>query len=265
MPTDLPDGGLPSYQNAQAGDLGIIADRVLMGGGSQNRQGRLIWATGFEADPQAGPINLTSFYSGSGNGMAEIVSLAQSKTGGLNNSIWQGNQAMHLQTGAVSGDNINVFKMFPFQAGKIGLECMINFPLTNPANLDLIIELTRLGSPAGFYQQARFLLEIVSVTTNDKLYRDNNGTRTLLKDVTTPYMQGDTRTPWHYMKLTADPVGKLFGRAYFDDLIFDLSAVSLFQGSTTSYGDRFLITLLTNQAAIADCWIDNLIFTADEP
>jgi len=265
MPTGQPDflASAASNPTSPSFDSGEDTTRILMGGGANSRAGRWLWATGFEADPLgSGPVNLTSIYGGSGNGSAKIINLIQTATGALNNSIWQGNQCLQIETGGTSGDETVVYKIIPWQNGVGGLECFFNFPFSNPVSCELKLEITRFD--VSTYNQGRLILVIGSALSNIKLYYDNNGTRTQILDAVN-YFQGDTRTSWHYIKLVYDAINKVYVRAYFDNLLFSLAGIAGYTTSTTLNGDRFAISLKTTSAVIKDVWIDNMILTGDEP
>lgn len=254
MARGTPDGGYQSYSSAvNQSDLGSVADRLLMGGGSQSKTGRVLWATGFEGITSGQtPLDISGYLGAAGTGI-----IATDNT----SPVYQGLNSLKITTPPVINDVVQVYKLLPWQTSKTALElyALITFPTTS---YDLVIEITKLGLENNKYNMGRLVISIIDNTPTVRLYRDNNGIRTLIQDISGLFIGFNT---YHFIKFIFDANNNLYADAFFDHLRFDLSNIAGFQGSTGNYGMRFLVNLITTTSGAAHVNIDNIILTADEP
>lgn len=270
------DGGLQSYDKAiNISDLGEVAERLLMGGGSISRTGRISWATGFEGIV---PNSIPTDMSFGGTGTNNEVIVAQ---GGSANPIiginpinfypaWQGNNFLALVTGGATTNTASAFKYFPYpsQTGKWGLEFML-MPGSFLSHIDIILK--RSIAPGGATQQALLRLSMgASLASTFLQYQDASLAFPLLKDFSnTMDISGGVYYNW---KIIVDFANNRWQSVTVDGYKFDfindptLSANNALVTSPAGPSDKssFQFVLTADQNDNCSAQFDNIILTSDE-
>ena len=252
MARGTPDGGYVNYGTAvNSSDPGQNTDRLLMGGGSIIKTGRVIWATGFEGISSATDFNVS--------GAGALV------TAGGVVTAWQGNNYMALVTQAVLNDSAGMVKYFPasIQTGKWGVEAMIGLMGSLNSTFDFIVKKVGAPSPAPTVQgQIRFVVgaSAASVTMQ---YLNGSGAFVTLDNL--GGLMAINTNVYYNMKLVVDFGSNLYSRFILNNKIYDLSAISMYvtgSGADEKSSVQFANTTLdANAKTIA---VDNVIITADE-
>lgn len=256
MPVGAPDGGYPSQQLASSVlDTGALGDRLLMGGGSIFKGGRVIWATGFENGA------MTDFSFGGPNTAVVFAPFT-----GL--SAWQGNYMLNLQTQAILNDVSQMFKYFPgsLPTGKWGLEAMLDIEAIN-ANIEIVIAHSVVSGIPGapLTQSAHLRLVIGANNTNVKWnVRDAGGAYNQFADLSN--VVAIQTNAYYNFKWVPNFGADNNGAFYWNNTRYDLSAFGI---QHTAFGvdekSNFNIQLVNNTAAAQEALLDNVILTADEP
>lgn len=256
MPVGKPDDGFnPNTLSSNQTDVGSGIDRLLMGGGSIFRAGRVIWATGFENG------RVTDFNIG---GPLTAIVLAPSNS----LAAWQGNYMLNLQTQAVLNDVSQMFKYFPgsLQTGKWGLEAMLDIEAVN-ANVEIVIAFSRVSGIIGapLTQSAHLRLVVGASNANVKWFvRNAAGVYVQFADLSN--VVAINTNAYYNFKWVPDFAQDNNGAFYWNNTRYDLSAVGI---QHTAFGvdekSNFNIQLVNNTAAAQEAFVDNVILTADEP
>lgn len=251
MPRGAPDGGFQTYTNAgNQTDLGALGDRLLMGGGSAVKTGRIIWATGFEGID--GP---TDFLAG---GIAQV----RKGTDPFQASAWQGEQYFDLLTPATLNSSGYLNKQFTgsMATGRWGIEFMVMVQFNNqPMNIE--VQLTH-SIRLGLAYRAAIRLS-VDVNGNAILYRlDNTGAYVVLKNYGLSLAYGIYMN-W---KLVADVTNGSYAYFRINNDFYDLTGLPI-QNPGAGNGDGGILQISNTAQANAsvDAALDNVILTADEP
>lgn len=237
----------PSY------DSGEDTTRLLMGGGSQARSGRWIYATGFEDG------NLASIIQGSSLGFTGTETLDYTKS-------YQGAASLRMATQAVINTWSNFSKYVLPPGSRFGMEMMFCRTLTTPDfQHEFMIQMTYMGNPVLGLQRVIGSIKIIFVNSgNVKIYYRNPAIGfTLIQDIT-PYFT-NLENLWHYIKFVVDVRTGQYVRLYFDDLLIDMSGFSAYTAGGVYPQLHFQTQLLTSTVNQQIYHIDNVVFTADEP
>lgn len=233
----------PSY------DSGEETTRLLMGGGAQARSGRWIYASGFEES------HTNQIYK-SGD-VTQDTSVC-----------YQGDKCLKLNSGLVLNSQVFFIKYFMSPGSRFGVEFLWCKYDTFTVSCELQIQLNAAGVGANKDKQrtGRIIFDIVNAGTNVNVYIENNGVRTLIRDISVNV----TNQPfiWHYTKFVFDFETNQYIRLYFDNLVLDLGGVAGHE-TNSSIGqisaavvNKYRSAFGVNYAGIG---IDNLVITADEP
>lgn len=255
MPGGTPDYGqnLASNPTMQTWDNGEDASRLLMGGGSNSRAGRWLWASGFE------------------NGLGEFYKITSTEPVRISNNItYQGAASCQLTTSAIVGNLLRIGKVLftPVQSGavsaRVGIEAMVFPDITvgRSVEFEWWVSFPLVSSNESYF--FKIIFDYDGATA--KLYTDNNGVRTLIADVTA-YLAGTSTQQFHYTKLVVDGRTNQYIRFTFDDLIFDLGNAPGFiqAGLASGTGVGFFFRWSSQSPFAQTVYIDNVILTADEP
>lgn len=257
MPRGYPDGGATDYgRAAQIADLGEVATRLLMGGGTASRTGRMVWATGFENG------KLSDFsYGGSLTAVKAGTDLQA-----LGFTAWQGTYCLVLQTGSILNDVSNMFKYFPatMQTGKWAIEAMVDLEASN-ATFD--VSMSKIGPNilSAPTQKGVIRVAIGGNSGNVKLqYKDSAGVFQQFADI--GGVIALATGVYYNVKWVVDIENDNYGRFYWNNTLYDLSAFPL-QHTASGVDEKSNFGLvLTNTGVISNAAaIDNVIITSDEP
>lgn len=250
MPIGSPDFGANPSTNptSPSFDTGEDTTRLLMGGGSQARSGRWIFATGFEE-------GATPYVAAIGTGTGGAAAIVSSPT-------YQGIGAFKLTGGNAVNDYSYLLKTFLFPSASYGLEVMFSQPALINSELSFTISGGGKGPNRDLQRAGKIVFVMTGGGTSVILYTDVNGSRTAIQDVTNYFQYSNL---WHYLKLVFDFETNKIKLIKFDDLIF--------QPDSTGYESALIYSSvnteikLTNKQAGANpvYYIDNLVITADEP
>lgn len=258
--TGTPDYGksLSSNPTVQSYEPGEDTTRLLMGGGSNARSGRWIWATGFES------------------GLAEVDPFAAA--GGTLPTIdttkaYMGKQSLKIQHAAVVGAYGNVRKYLyspvvpEAENSRFGLESMMAIFIDNkPMRISwrMVTQLPQNLFP-NVYCEYRIRLEVIGNGDGDLYYFNNAGAYTLIAPVDAYLF--NLPTMFHYSKLVIDANTGLYSKFIFDNAAYDLSGIQCRQlaGTAPYLYNEIQYESRTAVANVAGVWIDNVVITADEP
>lgn len=228
-------------------NAGEAPNRLLMGGGSNSQSGRWLWASGFES------------------GLAEWTNASTPPKAILTTTsgfVYQGAQGLQLQTSGVINDVAFIEKRMYAQGSRFGLECMFAIVPTNTQTFEISIEGPATTAGRRSFGAAR-------------IFYDSGGPTCVLNLSTgagSPVVTGlyntyisNTNLYHHYFKLSFDTRDGSFLRCLFDDLVFDLSAISAGTFANTRKYYSFKMALTSGSANQDLAWIDNVVITADEP
>lgn len=257
MPRGYPDGGATDYgRAAQIADLGEVATRLLMGGGTASRTGRMVWATGFENG------KLSDFsYSGAATAVKSGTDLQASGF-----TAWQGTYCLVLHVAGGVGQTAAIYKYFPstMQTGRWGIEAMVDL---EGFNVTFDIHMGKIGPNIDSQptQLGTIRVEIGGNSGVVKLkYLDSGGVYQQFADLGGRIA---VATGVYYnVKWVVDITNDNYGRFYWNNTLYDLSAFGL-QHAASGVDEKanFSFTL-TNAGAISqEAAIDNVIITSDEP
>ncbi len=250
MPIGSPDfnANLSTNPTSPSYDTGEDTTRLLMGGGSQARSGRWLWATGFEEGET--PYLNTSVNGTPGLGYAGIYKV----------STYQGVGSLQLRPQAVVGNYAQFVKGFNFPTSNYGIEFM--FWVQGDPTIEIFIDAYGLGENDTIRRVAKVVFEKVSGTWG--LYIDRNGTKEL---VSTLYTVPSSSSSFRYFKMVFDPSTNKIKRINYANVSYEVNA-DAYEATTAASIESFNFwvkvtnTLLGNNQYIL---IDNLIITADEP
>ena len=251
-PIGSPDFGANPATNptSPSFDSGEDTTRLLMGGGSQARSGRWIFATGFEEG--ASPY-LSTLAFGTG-GEVKII----------NTFTYQGVGSFQLKAGTTLNDYSWLKKSFSFPSSRFGFEFMISRGVIQNCELEVSIYGSGKGEYKNLFRSAKIVIVFVtSPSFSALMYNDINGSRTLIKDVTGYNLSSGQ---WNYFKMVFDFNDNIFSRMYYNDLTFDLNSPG-YESSGATLVDSSVSIQVKNKFAGATpvFYVDNLIITADEP
>lgn len=227
----------PSY------DTGEDTTRVLMGGGSQARSGRWIFATGFEESS----IPFMVLYA-TGAGFAGLY-----KT-----ETYQGVGALQLRPDATAGNYALAQKIFQFSPSVFGFEFMLL--MVGDAEISIEIDAYGLAPNDTGYGIAKIVIVKVSGTWG--MYIDRNGTRELISNIYS--VPGNN---FRYFKIVYDPANHNIKRVSYANKIYEINAPD-YPGTVTPFFSSFYFKIQVNNTSTGVnqyALIDNLIVTADEP
>lgn len=276
MARGTPDGGIQAYQKAiNISDLGEVAVRLLMGGGSLSRTGRLSWATGFEGLPtNTAPADMQGSAVGSGSELIVVQGNTANPLIGFNpinfGPAWQGNNSLAIIAGNTIGNTASAFKYFPYpsQTGRWGLELMI-LPLTFNTTIDIIMK--KVGVPGVNTQtaQVRIICGPNQATISFN-YVDSTGTTQLILWLGNIMDVGGGA--YYNLKMVVDFTTNKWVGIMFDGYAFDfvndptLAANSALQSSAPGVSDKSSIQIVVTSGQSDNCGVqvDNIILTSDE-
>lgn len=252
-----------SNPSAPGFDQAEVVGRLLMGGGSVSRTGRVIWATGFEN-------GLASDYSfGMSAGGISAPRLGDGLTGpsGSILSAWQGSYYHLLQTGTVNGNFASFFKYFPatIQTGRWGFELMFQIDTFN-TTLDIVLK--KVG-PSGIPGAQTFtgIIRLWASLNNANIflqYQDSTPAFQTFATLSNIFAVGTN--VWYNAKLVVDFTAGKYVRFLLNNKSYDLSAFAM-QATAAGVDEKssaqVIATTLTAASSVAG--IDNLILTSDEP
>lgn len=251
MPIGTPDfnQNISTNPTAPGFDDAENTTRILMGGGSQARSGRWMFATGFE---EGSIPYLVSSASGTGG----VAAITKSQT-------FQGLNAFELKPGNAVNNWSYLQKSFMYPGSKFGMEFLFSRQYALDSEFELSIQGGRKGVNKDRYRIGKIVLVSTTGTVTHKLYKDVNGTRTLLLDIT-GYLSGSPHL-WHYIKFVYDLNENLIDYVIFDDEKIEVDSAGYeFASATTS--TSFEVRLTNKFAGVNPYYyIDNLILSADEP
>ena len=254
-PSGSPDFGknVSTNPTSPSYDSGEDTTRLLMGGGSQARSGRWIYATGFEDG------NLASIVPGSTFGYTGSETLDYVKS-------YQGAASLKMATQAV----LNTFSYFEKSVlppgSRFGMEMMFCRTLTTPDfQHEFLISMEYNGNPTLGIKRVHASIKIIFVNSgNVKLYYRNAAFGfTLIQDISSYFT--NIAFNWHYIKFVIDVRTGKYVRMYFDDLLIDLSSFTPYTVAGVYPQLRFITSLLTSTVNQQIYHVDNVVFTADEP
>lgn len=261
MSRGTPDGGYQSYNGATVNqsDLGSVADRLLMGGGSITRTGRVIWASGFEG--------VSTFADFNASGAGALVT-----AGSVNAPAWQGANFMALQTQAVLNDAAGMFKYFPasIQTGRWGVESMICLGYVAGGSqgalsttFDIIVK--KVGAPSPnptVLGKIRFAIGASNASIILQ-YMNSSGVFVQLDDLSNT-MAINTGA-YYNIKLVTDFGANKYTRFILNNKIYDLSAQGMqISGTGVDEKSSFQFVNTTTDATAKLAGVDNVILTSDE-
>lgn len=258
MPVGAPDGGYPSQQLASSVlDTGALGDRLLMGGGSVFKAGRLIWATGFENG---------SFTDFSFAGAGTVVALGFSSAA-FGVAAWQGNYLGVLRTQAVINDLSEIFKFFPgtIVTGNWGIEAMVTLASFN-CNFDIWFRKNgATGISGSVTQTAKIRIAVGADNTNILLqYMKSDGTFVTIANLSNIFSVGEN--VYYNIKFVVNFNQDQYVRLILNNTVYDLSGIGLqHTAAVNTEKADFNFDLTTTVASAATAGIDNVILTADEP
>lgn len=250
-PIGSPDFGQNPSTNPTAPnfDPGEDTTRLLMGGGSQSRSGRWIFATGFEEG--ATPF-LISSASGTG-GEAKIK----------NDATYQGLGAFGLTAGNAVNNFAYLQKIFFYPGSNYGIEFLMARQFANNCEVEISIESAGKGNSGNMFRVGKIVIAIEAGPAV-KIYYDVNGSRTLIRNVTS-YLTA-TANLFHYIKFVFDVNNNVLQYLVFDDLRFELNVNGYEYAAPVSSSTYAKVNLINKFAGInPQFYFDNLIITADEP
>lgn len=208
---------------------------------TEDRRGDIIWYDDFEADA----IHWWKEFSGGTPTMALDTTRA-----------YRGNQCMKLTT---DGDNNNWLAMrkefqHPNEV-KIGAECMIKFPLTKA---QVTMSLDGYTGSAFYTGQIRY-----DIDAGEIQYYASPGGWTKLNG---SLYDAANKEIWHLMKLVIDWEAKEYVRVIISDMEYNLSGKALVATAIgTSKHIIARVRLDAKEAVAKTCYVDNFIFTQNEP
>lgn len=256
MPRGTPDGGYLPYQFANnSPDTGQTADRLLMGGGSISKSGRIIWATGFE------------------NGLMTDFSFAGPNTNvvlapffGL--SAWQGNYMLALQTQAVLSDFSSINKYFPgsLQTGNWGVEVMAGIEGFN-VNFEIIFANSVVSGIVGapLTQSARVRLA-VGATNASLIWSVRNNAGVFVQFANVSNIMAINTNAYYNIKWVPDFAHDTNGKFFINNVKYDLSASGpMHTGFGADEKSNVGFQLVNVDANSHIALLDNMIVTSDEP
>lgn len=259
MPVGSPDFGqnVSTNPTSPSYDSGEDTTRLLMGFGAQARSGRWIYASGFE---EAGINQIRVGSTGGGAG-----TVAQDTT-----ICYQGDKCLKLNSGLVLNSSVFFQKFFMAPGSRFGIEFLWCKYDTFTVSCEMQIQLIASGVGENKDKQRLGIIvfDIVNAGTNVKVYTENNGVRTLIRDISVHVT--DQPFLWHYTKFVFDFETNQYIRLYFDNLVLDLGGVPGYQSPGTiqtgsisaAIVNKYRSAFAVNYAGIG---IDNLVITADEP
>lgn len=206
-----------------------------------DRRGNVVWWDDFE-----GGASLKWGVFADGVGTATVST----------DRAWMGSQSMKLTTAAVIGNVVDLDKSFslPIER-KLGVEFMFHIASGKPTILIYWV---------GFTGTTYFLAQVQYDFNLDKIYYYNSGSAW----IELPKVDGTVTTheSWCLMKLVIDWTTKEYVRFIFGGSEYNLSGLSLKTGaSATARRTDVLIYNRAETAAAATVYIDNFIFTQNEP
>lgn len=258
MARGTPDGGYGNYQvSGNQQDAGALGDRIMMGGGSGIKLGRVVWATGFEGEATGAlptEFLITTLSTKSG------VQLGGSAAVWGGEPAWQGNNLLQLATLQTINDVSSIYKGIPIGAGtmRVGYELMADvaeigglatFDISFPGTLRLTFNAS--GAPNGLQVYSFGAGAFVNVPGfNSSIIGNGVGN-------------------YNNIKVVEDLSTGYFVKAYINNVVFDLSSYKFAAGAAAP-GTVLGTVTLKNLAALPGgtftiVMLDNIILTADEP
>lgn len=262
MARGYPDGGVQNYGTAvNQPDFGETGIRLLMGGGSMSRTGRLIWATGFENSLSASDFNTygPNALIKPGNFFDPYVAVVA--------AAWQGNNYFQVATRANTvGDFAQFSKNFPASSatGKWGLEAMSDFEDIGFGDADYVMTGNDVNVTVRYTGTVRFSLS--SSGTIISLYIQVPGPSWQLIATLTGKFATNGSGIYHDIKIVNDIVNGRYGYVQINNVRYDLSAYSMPSSAVgTPTQAQAIIRMTTNDVYQVALLIDNVIITCDEP
>ena len=259
MSQDAPDGKYAAYTNAgNISDVGEVGERLLMGGGSTSRTGRIQWATGFENGLVATDFSY----------LTTVGVIAGSS--GL--YAWQGNNCLNLTTTGANNATAYMSKFFPasLQTGRWGIEAMINFAAVYNSQVDIWMNAGGAPSPNPSLTAIIRLLFGASNASATLQYQDVNGVFQTLATLNS--ILSINLNVYYYVKLVADFNLGTYQRFYLNNRYYDFTSTPLLAtsamqktNSASSEYSSFQIKVTANEALAKAIGVDNVILTSDEP
>ncbi len=233
----------PSYDNAEN------TTRLLMGGGSQARSGRWIFATGFEE-------GASPYFISTASGTGGVVGITGVQT-------FQGVGAYELKAGTAVNNWAYFNKEFIYPGSKFGIEFFFSKQYALDSDFEIVIQGGHKGVNQDKFRKAKIVFEITTPGLFWKIYKDVNGVRTFLFDATN-YM--GTQYLWHYFKLVYNIKDNIIDYIIFDDIRIEINSPGYEFTSTSIYSTSFEVRVTNKHAGVNPYYfIDNLVLTADEP
>ena len=246
-----PDFGANPNTNptAPSFDTGEDTTRLLMGGGSNARSGRWLFATGFE---EGSTPYIVKSASGTG-GKTELTAV----------STFQGAAAYSIVAGNAINNFAYIRKTFMYPSSSYGLELMFARPYALTSNLEISIGGGGKGVNKDKYRIGKIVFAVDTGAATVKMYHDINGSTTLLMDVTN-YLTPSSDF-WHYFKMVFNFDTNRITLIKFDDVIIQTDLAG-YEYSASFPNVQTEVYLINKFAGVnPNYYIDNLIITADEP
>lgn len=251
MARGTPDGGYSGYSGlaANQSDLGSVSDRLLMGGGSISKTGRIIWATGFE-----GITTNTDFSFGS-----SPVAAAGGVTQG-NGNAWQGQNFLNLQTAGGLGNTAYMYKYFPasLQSGRWGVEFMLN--IINASNNHIDVYMEKRGGGHTYRAIIRLVADNTGVNFTIQ-YLNSSGVYTNIDTFSGVFAYG----LWSNFKFVVDFSNNQYVSFSMNNKVYPINQNIYDAGLNNQDYAYFSVNLTADAAIQVNASLDNVILTSDEP
>lgn len=257
-PVGAPDGGYnPQATAASQIDTGFLGDRLLMGGGSASKSGRVLWATGFEEGDLYSMIDAP--------GASVVPGNASLGAGGII-PAWQGRYYLNHLTNGTNGYTIFTSKQLPggLVTGRWAYEAMF---CLRDVNSQVDFDLRRDGVtaiPGDVSLDADIQIVNTSAGNIKMLYQNAGGTFTQFADLSN--LIDFSSNIWHNIKIVVDFSTGKYVRVILDGRTYSLAGIAI-TFSAPGVGEFASVGELTtaNAAAVQQSGFDNLIVTVDEP
>lgn len=251
-PIGTPDFGANPATNptSPSFDPGEDTTRLLMGGGSQARSGRWIFATGFEEGS-------SPFFQSSSSGSGGEATIK-------NDLTYQGVGTFSLKAGNAVNDFSYLQKTFLYPSSRYGVEFVFSRIYAASCELHVTMLAGGKGESNNKARVGKIVIEIIAGGSPAvEIYWDVNGTRTPIMDASNyiganPYL-------WHYFKFVFDFDTNKIPRFFLDNINTSPNFIGYEYTSIISTTSIEIKVINKTAGTNPNFYFDNLIITADEP